>query len=270
ELLRATGEMPPTKNGKNGEIPAFARTDEYMQQLTERDDYVGDLAKARLDCKSTLKETRAAKLAEVSRRGPLPIYLNYCSAATTRWSGSDLNPQNLPREVGLRQCYKAKPGYKLVIADFNQIELRILCGLAGQTDKLDALREGKDIYREFASHLYGVTPENVTDDQRKLGKTAVLGCGYGQGKDKFAKVCRNAGLDLDHELTDDAVECYRACFGKVCEFWRRCDGWLMPLSSGSSVEILGRLWINHNCVCLPNGIHCPFVLRWAPGKGWMR
>src|SRR5262249_15567096 len=80
----------------------------------------------------------------------------------------------------------------------------------------------------------------------------------------------NAGLDLDRELTDDAVECYRACFGKVCEFWRRCDGWLMPLSSGSSVEILGRLWINHNCVCLPNGIHCPFVLRWAPGKGWMR
>ncbi|PWT75880.1 MAG: hypothetical protein C5B60_04730 [Chloroflexi bacterium] len=272
ELLRQAGEVPPTKSGKNGAIPAFARTDEYMRELTSRDDYVGNLARARLDCKSTLEQTRAAQLAEASRRGPLSIYLKYCGAATARWSGGDqTNPQNLPRAEGLRECFKAPPRYKLVTADFNQIELRILCALAGQQDTLDALQRNEDVYKKFASILYRTPVERITDVQRKLGKVTVLGAGYGIGKVKFAATCRNHGLTIEPHVSDGAIDLYRTQFGKVVNFWQECEGWLPILADGSRHEILDNLVIDKRAVVLPNGLRCPFELNYDRAQGkWIR
>src|SRR5262249_25434476 len=90
ELLRAEGEEPEKKQGKNGDIYAFAKTDEYMRGLCESDnERVRMLAEARLGAKSTLMQTRAETLGFMASRGPMPVYLRYCGAHTTRWSGGD-------------------------------------------------------------------------------------------------------------------------------------------------------------------------------------
>src|SRR2546430_2327089 len=110
-----------------------------MKALAEREGPAGDLVRARLEIKSTLGETRAASLAATASRGAIPAALNYCGAASTRWSGGGkLNLQNLPRDGILRETFRAPPGHKLVIADFSQIEFRILLALAGEHEKLGA------------------------------------------------------------------------------------------------------------------------------------
>ena len=92
ELLRNEGVEPETKLSKttDKEIWAFAKTDEFMRELCEHDNpRVRALAEARLGQKSTLMQTRAETLGWMARRGPMPVYLRYCGAHTTRWSGGD-------------------------------------------------------------------------------------------------------------------------------------------------------------------------------------
>jgi len=105
ELLRAEGIEPETKTGKNGPIPAFAKTDDFMVGLLEHDDErIRTLAEARLGLKSTLDQTRAERLGWMATRGPMPVYLAYCGAHPTRWSGGDkLNWQNMKRGSQLRK-----------------------------------------------------------------------------------------------------------------------------------------------------------------------
>jgi DNA polymerase I-like protein with 3'-5' exonuclease and polymerase domains len=117
----------------------------------------------------------------------------YCGAHSTRWSGAGgkLNLQNLPKVGGLREALHAPPGHKLVIADFSQIEFRILLAHAGEHEKLQGFREGRDLYCEFGTKLYGreITDKDITE--RKLAKVACLGLGYGMGHKKFAATCCN-------------------------------------------------------------------------------
>jgi hypothetical protein len=91
ELLRAEGVEPPTKPGKNGPIYCFAKTDKFMKEelLEHPDDRVRMLGEARLGVRSTLEQTRAARLGHMATRGTMPVYLAYCGAHTTRWSGGD-------------------------------------------------------------------------------------------------------------------------------------------------------------------------------------
>lgn len=95
-LLRAEGVEPETKEGKKKSVYCFAKTDEFMRGLQEHDnDRVRTLAEARLGAKSTLMQTRAETLGFMATRGPrgsrstMPVYLRYCGAHTTRWSGGD-------------------------------------------------------------------------------------------------------------------------------------------------------------------------------------
>ncbi len=90
KLLEAEDIDPETKPGKRGDIYCFAKTDQFMRDLLEDDNpRVRALAEARLGQKSTLLQTRAATLGYMATRGPLPVYLRYAGAHTTRWSGGD-------------------------------------------------------------------------------------------------------------------------------------------------------------------------------------
>ena len=102
-LLEAFGEEVPSKPGKNGLNPCVAASDAYMIDNMDRDDVVGQLIRCRMDVKSTLKETRAGRLADMARRGPLPVYLKYFAAITSRWGGGEkTNIQNLPHDGPMR------------------------------------------------------------------------------------------------------------------------------------------------------------------------
>ena len=102
-LLEAFGEEVPSKPGKNGPNPCVAASDAYMIDNMDRDDAVGQLIRCRMDVKSTIQETRAGRLAGMSRRGPLPVYIKYFAAMTSRWGGGEkTNIQNLPHDGPMR------------------------------------------------------------------------------------------------------------------------------------------------------------------------
>jgi DNA polymerase len=156
--------------------------------------------------------------------------LMYCGAnPTARFSGSggNLNLQNLPRDemfgVNFRHMIKPKDGYKLIVADLSQIEVRTLCWLADDYKALDLIRESDDIYHAFGVLLglhnpdYG--PLRDYDKQlRHKVKSIALGCGYGMGAAKFSTF---SGMPL--EEAEKAVRLYRDRMPMVPKFWRSLD-----------------------------------------------
>jgi len=175
KLLKTVGVEPPTKislrTGK--ESFAFAKTDKEFTNLLEHPDVkIQNLVAARLGTKSTIEETRTENLIKVSKRGRLPIMLNYYGAHTGRFSGGDkLNLQNLPRSGAIRKAITAPIGESLLACDLSQIEARMVAYVAGQEDLLQAFREGRDVYSEFASEVYN---KRVTKRTRSQGLLARL------------------------------------------------------------------------------------------------
>ncbi|HXJ11074.1 MAG TPA: hypothetical protein VNH19_02285 [Candidatus Limnocylindrales bacterium] len=132
QLLEDAGVEVEYKQGKNGPIPAFAKTDDFMRELLEDpDDYIRGLAECRLKMKSTLLQTRAERLGWTSSRGALPVYLNYSGAGTLRVSGGDkVNWLNFtrqtsikdPSQLSVRKTILAPEEYVLMPLDSSQIE----------------------------------------------------------------------------------------------------------------------------------------------------
>jgi DNA polymerase len=179
EKLRELGVEPPTKvsptTGK--ETYAFAKTDLGFQALLEHENpAVQALASARLGVKSTIEETRTQAFLDISKRGRMPILLNYYGAVNTgRMSGGDgTNPQNLPRGGVLRAAMMAPEGYKIVACDSSQIEARMTAWLAGQASLVEQFANGADVYSAFASIVYG-KPINKHNNptERHVGKTCL-------------------------------------------------------------------------------------------------
>lgn len=220
-LLAECGVEVEVKDGKNGVIPAIAKTDAFMQSLRLRSDRAGQLAVARLDAKSSLNEDRAKRLADMARHGPMPVELKYCGAATTRFSGSGgANWQNLPnkrkdKELKLRGSIRPPPGQLLVVADFAQVELRVACALADEKEQLEVLRDPtRDSYREFGeAHLYKTSP--ISKDQRAFAKRTVLGCIYGMGHTRFAETCQDDGQPIDLQMAKAAVDAFRRAYPAI-------------------------------------------------------
>jgi hypothetical protein len=162
--------------------PCFAKTDDFMISLSEcGDETLEAIAQARMLMRSTIQETRAGRLLSMATRGSLTPYYYYYGAVTSRWaSGDSCNFQNMPSRgrngTELKECIQAPPGYALVISDAAQIEARMLATVAGQFDKVQAFRQGRDLYCEFSSRLYGreITKKDVLE--RTVGKVSILQC----------------------------------------------------------------------------------------------
>lgn len=193
-LLEDLGVQPPMKvSPRTSELTyAFAKNDlDFKDLLEHEDERVCALVEARLDVKSTSVETRASRLVMRSEFGAQPIYLNYWGAGPGRWSGGDrANWQNLKRGSDLRKSIIAPDGYEFIIADLGQIEARLNAWFALQQNIVDAFRRGNDVYMVAAAGIFGIPLDQVTKDQRFIGKVAVLGLGYGAGWATFARLLR--------------------------------------------------------------------------------
>lgn len=180
ELLEFHGVSPPMKiSPKTGKAAyAFAKSDEGFKALLEHENpQVQAIVAARLGVKSTLEETRTERFINIADRGLLPVPLRYYAAHTGRWGGDDkVNLQNLPRKSPLKKSMLAPEGYVFIDCDSSQIEARTLAWLAGQDDLVEAFDKGEDVYKIMASSIYEVPIDDVTDDQRFVGKTTILGC----------------------------------------------------------------------------------------------
>ncbi len=107
-------------------------------------------------------------------------------APTGRFSCSNPNLQQIPHEYAYRRCFMAPPGKKLVIADYSQIELRILAEFSADQGFIDAFVSGADFHASAAAQVFNIKPENVTDEQRSFAKRLNFGIVYGIGASRFA------------------------------------------------------------------------------------
>jgi len=115
--------------------------------------------------------------------GRLHTRFNQAVAATGRLSSTNPNLQNIPvrTELGLRirRAFVAQPGYVLLVADYSQIELRVLAHIAEEDALIEAFAKGEDIHRATAATVLGVAPELVNAEQRRAAKTINFGILYG-------------------------------------------------------------------------------------------
>jgi DNA polymerase I len=142
---------------------------------------------------SKLKSTYTDKLPQQinDKTGRVHTSYHQAVAATGRLSSTDPNLQNIPikSEEGrkIRQAFIAPPGYKIVAADYSQIELRIMAHLSADTGLLNAFNEGLDVHRATAAEVFGVAPEQVTNDLRRSAKAINFGLIYGMSSFGLAK-----------------------------------------------------------------------------------
>jgi DNA polymerase-1 len=106
-------------------------------------------------------------------------------APTGRFSCSNPNLQQIPHDAAYRRCFRAPEGRKLVIADYSQIELRILADFSGDENFIKAFESGQDFHTMTASQVFNVKPEEVTADQRSFAKRLNFGIVYGVGASRF-------------------------------------------------------------------------------------
>ena len=275
-ILRSMGVEPPMKisptTGK--ETYAFSKSDEAFKALLEHEsEAVQALVAARLGMKSTLEETRTQRFIEIADRGLLPIPLRYYAAHTGRWGGDDkVNMQNLPRSSPLKHAICAPSGYVMIDSDSSQIEARTLAWLAEQNDLVEAFDRGEDVYKIMASSIYGKSVDDITKDERFVGKTTILGAGYGMGAAKFQAQLKNFGVDLPQEECQRIIRVYRETYPMIPLLWKQAGNALGAIANGQSAP-LGRAGVldveGTNGIRLPNGLYIkyPNLRRWTNDAG---
>jgi DNA polymerase I-like protein with 3'-5' exonuclease and polymerase domains len=227
ERLKTLGVTPPTKTSiRTGKTAfAFAKSDEGLQELREHPNpAVQILVSARLGVKSTIEETRTERLLGIARRtGILPVPLRYYAAHTGRWGGSDkLNMQNLPTREGntIKQAITAPEGHVIIDADSAQIEARVLAWLAGQTDLVEAFAAGQDVYKMMAATIYSKSTADISKAERFVGKSVVLGSGYGMGAKKFKAQLWGFGVEIELDEAQRIIDTYRTNYSDIPALWK--------------------------------------------------
>lgn len=241
ELLQQHGVEPPRKISPTTgqETWALAKNDRAFKGLCNDDEQplaVQALLAARLNTKSTLEETRTQSLLNLSMlgwpegrgAGWAPVPVKYYGAHTGRMSGDGgLNFLNFKRGSPIRGAIVAPPGYRIVHRDSSQIECRMLAALAKCEKILTAFREGRDIYCEFATRVYGKKVTKADTQMRFVAKTCILGLGYQTGPEKLRHTLfiGNGGISVQMELaeTQRIVNTYRDMYHEIPGLWSAGD-----------------------------------------------
>lgn len=302
----------PTAKDEYGDpkrIPAFSKTDEFMETLMNGDDpMVAALATARIGLKSTLEETRSQKLMSIGMLpwtvqqrartiihdafapddaplphgfGLMPMPLRYGGAHTHRLSGDwGLNVQNMPTVRGskgkskLRLSLRAPEGHTVVTCDLGQIEARLVAWICGAKALVEEFALKLDPYNKLAGEIFG-RPVNrklvgtVDEIMGFIGKTGILGLGYGCGKENFntmvLRSARSQGVDISQiytrEIGDKGVDAYRKRYFQIPVAWRKLGNmiameWLNP---GMKEVNFGPVTIGHGVVRLPSGLNLSYA-----------
>jgi DNA polymerase len=262
ELLISLGVEPPMKispaNGK--ETYAFAKNDEGFKALMEYpDERVQAIVAARLGTKSTLEETRTERFIQISLRGRMPVPLRYYAAHTGRWGGDDkLNLQNLPRKSLLKDSIIAPKGHVLIDADSSQIEARTVAWLSGQKDLIEAFERKEDVYKIMASAIYNKDEKEIDSGERFVGKTTILGAGYGMGSKKFALQLKTFGVEIADEEAARIISVYRATYSHIPRLWKEANSALDALTQKKTAPVGCQpqaLSLTESGFLLPSGLY---------------
>jgi DNA polymerase len=264
-MLKGLDVEAPTKiSPTTGKLTlALAKNDEAFKELLEHEDpRVQALCAARIGTKSTLEETRTQRFMDISKRGVFPVPLRYYAAHTGRWGGTDsVNLQNLPSRGAnagkLKKAILAPEGYVFIDADSAQIEARTLAWESGQDDLVEAFANGKDVYKIMASAIYGKANEEISQGERFVGKTTILGAGYGMGAPKFKAQLKTFGVDIEDATSKRVIDTYRNTYPMIPTLWRESQEALKCMMRGMTMKLGkdGLLTVNDKGILLPNGLH---------------
>lgn len=265
EMLRKLQVEPPRKisaaTGK--EAYAFAKSDEEFKALLEHpDSRVQTLVAARLGVKSTLEETRTQRFIDISIRGCMPVPLRYYAAHTGRWGGDEkVNLQNLPRNSAIKYAIYAPRDHLMIDSDSSQIEARTLAWLSEQNDLVDAFDRGEDVYKKMAAAIYNKAEDDISKSERFVGKTTILGAGYGMGAAKFQAQLKNFNVLVEEDECKRIIQVYRQTYPKIPEFWRAA-GKALDCIKDNTLSTLGRDGIlvieGSKGIKLPNGMYLKY------------
>jgi DNA polymerase len=273
KALSELGVEPPKKisptTGK--ETWALAKKDEGFLALTEHEDLaIQHLCAVRLGTKSTLEEKRLERFIEVGKRHNdlVPIPLKYYGAHTGRWSGTDkINFQNLPsrdpNKKALKNAIVPPEGYRIINCDSSQIEARVLAWLAGQDSVVKQFADGEDVYSIFASKVYDRVITKKNETERFVGKTCILGLGYGTGATKLQHTLATSqpvSVKISSEESERIVRVYRETNDMIPDLWSEADRMLNQMMNTKFTKTLS--FGEHSCVSFDkDGIVLPNTLR---------
>jgi DNA polymerase len=267
QLLLGLGVDPDVFiSPKTGKV-SLSKANYKFSKLQESDDLVvGTVVQARLNIKSTIKKSRAETFIRINNAtgGMLPAPLAYCGAKqTNRMSGQDnINLQNMPRGAGLRNCIVAPKGYKVVVADLSNIELRTNMVMCRQQDAIDALIKGEDLYCMFASRLYSRVISKSDKLERQVGKVAELSLGYRSGHAAFRSMLFTQAQRIETEqFCKFVVDLYRNSHPKVKQTWYALDEQLVHMSNGAALNthvLDAPIEWHHDGIVMPSGFKIKF------------
>ena len=260
-----------------------------LRELEEcwSDAVIKEIVAIRLDgAKSSLAKLEAMQYYDSGRLRGL---FQYHGAVTGRWAGRGVQLQNFPRAVpnppveeimkmslkeaadflrnsssvmswasaALRSCIIPSEGLSLYVADYSQIETRILAWLADDVKFLRLFSEGVDPYVAFAASMYKISPDAVTKQQRQIAKSAVLGLGYGMGAQRYMDYASTYGVALSLKEAERIVTFYRMTHVPVVNLWKGIERAAARAIHHGKAEKFGRVWFfpsGKNLVCrLPSG-----------------
>jgi len=210
-------QLPVLKKGKTG-----ASTDaDVLEELAAAGHAVPRLLLEYREIAKLLSTYLEALPAEVNpATGRIHTSFNQIGAATGRLSSNDPNLQNIPvrspRGEAIRRGFVPRPGNRFVVADYSQIELRLLAHLSGDPAFVAAFRAGGDIHRQTAAVIFGVALDAVTAEMRKRAKTINFATIYGQGPHALARQ-----LGVGYEDAQRFIDDYFVRFAGVRAFLDR-------------------------------------------------
>ncbi|MEL7549422.1 DNA polymerase I [Pseudomonas protegens] len=210
--------LPVLKKTAKGQ-PSTA--EEVLAKLAE-DDYPLPRVLMQYRSMSKLKSTYTDRLPEQinPRTGRIHTSYHQAVASTGRLSSSDPNLQNIPVRTAegrrIRQAFIAPPGYKLLAADYSQIELRIMAHLSRDEGLLNAFRNNLDVHTATAAEVFKVELKDVTSDQRRSAKAINFGLIYGMGAQKLGK-----DIGVDTKQAKAYIDTYFARYPGVREYMDR-------------------------------------------------
>ncbi|OGT94354.1 MAG: DNA polymerase I [Gemmatimonadetes bacterium GWC2_71_9] len=204
-------QLPVLKKTKTGASTDF----EVLEELAAMGHEVPKLLIEYREVSKLLSTYLEALPAQVNpETGRIHTSFNPIGAATGRLSSTNPNLQNIPvrtaRGESIRRGFVPRPGAKLVVADYSQIELRLLAHLSGDPAFVAAFRAGGDIHRQTAAVIFGVDAAAVTADQRSRAKTINFATIYGQGPHALARQ-----LGIAHDEAKRFIAGYFARFAGV-------------------------------------------------------
>jgi hypothetical protein len=280
QILIGMGVTPPQKISLTTEQTtwAFAKTDDGMKELLEHHDpAVQAIVAARLGVKSTIEETRTERFINAAglyypafnKRNVFPVALKPSGAHTHRLSGDwRWNQQNLSRasrkrpRAMLRESIVTPAGKSVVAADESQIELRVCAEFCGQTDLIEDLRHGADVYSKQATKWFGFQVSKANVGERFCGKTGMLSCQFQVGHRKYQGSVKHLSLEQAGKLivlSDDEarrhVQVYRTDNYKIVAMWKYLLQVVIPAMTRPDTDFMvGPVRVMFEKIVLPNGL----------------